>query len=102
MAYTIIVEERAKADIRTAALWMAQFSPEKATLWHFEIEEAILSLEKMPNRCPRARESQFFTQEIRHLIFGKYRILFTVEDETVRILHVRHSAQDYWRPAEEE
>ena len=98
MSYTVIIEERAKADIRAAALWMAQFSPEKATLWHFEIEEAILSLEEMPKRCPRARESQYFKREIRHLIFGKYRILFTIEDETVRILHVRHSAQDYWHP----
>ena len=70
MSYTIIVEERAKTDIREAAQWMAQYSPEKATLWHFDIEDAILSLEQMPNRCPRARESQIFKQEIRQLILG--------------------------------
>lgn len=102
MGYTIIVEERAKADIREAARWMAQYSPEKATLWHFEIEDAILSLEQMPKRCPRAQESHIFKREIRQLIFGKYRILFTIEDETVRILHIRHSAQDHWRPDDDE
>ena len=85
MDYTVIIEERAKADIREAARWMAQYSPEKATLWHFEIEEALLSLEQMPNRCPRVRESQLFKREIRQLLFGKYRILFAVEDEAVHM-----------------
>jgi len=55
----------------------------------------------MPNCCPLARESAYFSQEIRQLLYGKgrsaYRILFTVLDNqaipTVRILHVRHATQ---------
>jgi plasmid stabilization system protein ParE len=62
---------------------------------------AIDSLTKMPKRCPLARENEYFSNEIRQLFYGKgrnlYRILFTIlEDEnvsTVRILHIRHSAQ---------
>ena len=55
----------------------------------------------MPRRCAIARENDFFSQEIRQLLYGKgqhtYRILFTVLDElaqpTVRILHIRNSLQ---------
>jgi len=102
MSYSVIVEERAKDDIREAARWMAQYSPEKAALWHFEIEEAVLSLENIPFRCPLAPESQLFREEIRQLIFDKYRILFTVRDEEVHVLYVRHGARDYVRPEEED
>lgn len=79
---------------------MAQFSPEKATFWNFDIQDAIDSLQNFPFRCPLAPESETFGTAIRHLIFGKYRILFTVIDETVFVLRVRHSAQDVLRPDE--
>jgi plasmid stabilization system protein ParE len=98
MSYSVIIEERAKSDIREAARWMAQYSPRKALTWHFEIEEAVLSLENNPLRCPLAPEYQFFHEEIRQLIFEKYRILFVVKDEEVHVLYVRHSARDYVRP----
>ena len=102
MSYTVIVEERAKRDIRDAAYWMAQHSPEKAMLWHFEIEEAIVSLENSPFRCPLAGESRYSPEEIRQLIFEKYRILFAVREEEVHVLHVRHGARDYAKPEEDE
>ena len=55
----------------------------------------------MPKRCPLARENDYFSQEIRQLVYGKgrnlYRSLFTVLEEqevpTVRILHIRHATQ---------
>lgn len=100
MSYQIILEEEAEQDIEAATAWMAQYSPEKATQWYFDIQEAIDSLQTFPFRCPLARESEMFGAEIRHLIFGKYRILFTVIDETVYVLRVRHGAQDILRPDE--
>lgn len=63
--------------------------------------KAIESLSEMPKRCPFARENDYFTMEIRQLLYGRgrnlYRILFTIvegkEASTVRILHIRHAAQ---------
>jgi plasmid stabilization system protein ParE len=63
--------------------------------------QAIESLSQMPKRCSIARENEFFSQEIRQLIYGRgrnlYRILFTIiegqEVSTVRILYIRHAAQ---------
>lgn len=98
MSFLVILQERAKRDIREAAQWIGQYSPEGAALWHFEIEEKILSLENSPLRCPLAPENEFFKEEIRQLLFGNYRILFTVKDEEVHILHIRHRARDVAEP----
>lgn len=79
----MIVEKEAEEDLKDAAQWMARYTPEKASLWYFDAFSAIESLENFPARCPLAPERSKFGAEIRHLIFGKYRILFTIEDETV-------------------
>ncbi|WP_242038869.1 hypothetical protein [Anabaena lutea] len=51
----------------------------------------------MPYRCSLAFENEFFEQELRQLIYGKgrtsYRIIFTIVDDNVQILFVRHAAQ---------
>ena len=94
MSYQIALEEEAEQDIDAATAWMAQHSPDKATLWYFDVQEAIASLQNLPFRCPLAPESKTFGAEIRHLIFCKYRILFIVIDESVYVLRVRHGAQD--------
>ncbi|XHR82140.1 MAG: type II toxin-antitoxin system RelE/ParE family toxin [Gloeotrichia echinulata GP01] len=55
----------------------------------------------MPKRCSLARENDYFSQEIRQIIYGRgrnsYRIIFTIlvgeEISTVRVLHIRHAAQ---------
>jgi len=101
MSFKVVVEKEAEEDMKDAAHWIAQYSQEKATLWYFDATEAIESLEKFPARCPLAPESKKFGAEIRHLIFGKYRILFIIEDETVYVLRVRHQAQDVLKPDDE-
>ncbi|MGB3206924.1 MAG: type II toxin-antitoxin system RelE/ParE family toxin [Crinalium sp.] len=75
--------------------------PLQARQWYEGLLKAIESLSEMPKRCPLARENKYFSQEIRQLIYGRgrnsYRILFTIiesnEVATVRILHIRHAAQ---------
>ena len=102
MSFKVVVENEAEEDLKDAARWIAQYSLDKATLWYFDATEAIKSLKTLPARCPLAPESKKFGAEIRHLIFGKHRILFIIEDETVYVLRVRHQAQDVLRPDEEE
>ena len=64
--------------------------------------KAFRSLEKNPLRCPLAPESVFFKEEIRQLVYGQYRILFTVKGDTVYVLRVRHGAMEYLKPEDEE
>ena len=73
----------------------------KRLRWYEGLLKAFRSLEKNPLRCPIAPESAFFEEEIRQLIYGKYRVLFTVEGERVLVLRVRHGAQEYLKPEEE-
>ena len=75
MSFKVVVEKEAEEDMKDAVHWIAQYSPDKATLWYFDATEAIESLENFPARCPLAPESKKFGAEIRHLIFSKYRIL---------------------------
>lgn len=99
MTYDAVVESSARKNIDDAFRWMAEkISPESATLWYLDIYGAMDSLKDCPARCGLAIENQFFKEEIRQLICGKYRILFEIDGETVRVLHVRHSARKPLKP----
>ncbi len=73
---------------------IADDSVDNAIEWYQAIEQKIYTLDEFPARCPIADENQFYDIEIRHLIFGDYRIIFRIEDMTVQILHVKHGSQD--------
>ncbi len=99
MTYAAVVESSARQDIDDAYRWMAQnISPESGALWYLDIYGAMDSLKNFPARCGLAIENQFFKEEIRQLICGKYRILFEIDGEIVRVLHVRHSARKPLKP----
>jgi plasmid stabilization system protein ParE len=65
-----------------------------ASGWFLAMQDAIASLAEFPERCPLAPESAVFPFEVRHLLYGHpphvYRILFTIENKTVYVLHIRH------------
>ncbi|HZT35044.1 MAG TPA: type II toxin-antitoxin system RelE/ParE family toxin, partial [Nitrososphaera sp.] len=62
--------------------------------WFLRLREAIDSLAEMPKRCPLAPENASVPFEMRQLLYGRkphlYRILFTIEDEVVYVLRIRH------------
>ncbi|MEA5619635.1 type II toxin-antitoxin system RelE/ParE family toxin [Cronbergia sp. UHCC 0137] len=102
MKYRIEISSTAEAEADKAFLQLSQItSPEKATQWYAGLLRLIESLSQMPKRCSLARENDYFSQEMRQIIYGKgrnaYRIIFTIlegkEVSTVRILHIRHAAQ---------
>ena len=99
MSYRVEITEPAERDVREALRWIAQYSPEKAALWYFDFLEAADGLQNFPARCSVAPESSE-ALELRHLLFGKYRIIFLIDDETVYILHVRHQKQKPLSPDE--
>jgi plasmid stabilization system protein ParE len=58
------------------------------------LDDAIASLATFPERCPLAPEAVGLHFEVRQFLYGRkphvYRILFTIEGDTVNILHIRH------------
>lgn len=92
-AYEVITQPRAERDIEAAYHWLRTRAPTVADEWFEEMAAAILSLEEMPERCPVAPEARFFNREVRHLVQGRYRIIFTVDERHVRVITVRHAAR---------
>jgi plasmid stabilization system protein ParE len=95
--WDVIVERPAQRDIAEARLWLADRNPAAADRWFNSIYVTIGSLEIFPERCPLAPESRSLSAEIREILHGrrqhKYRILFTVSENEVHVLHVRHGAR---------
>ena len=95
--WNVIVELPAQQDIAECHLWIAEENTEAAGRWFDSVYETIGSLEIFPERCPLAPESNFLNVEIREIFHGRrrhrYRILFTVSEGAVHILHVRHGAR---------
>ena len=86
----VILELSAKNDIRDSYAWGCEhFGIQGANKWIRELRNAIDSLSTYPNRGPLALENDEFVEEIRQLIVGRYRVLYTVSSESVHILHVR-------------
>lgn len=102
MKYRVVVEESARDDIDSIVTWIAASSEVIARAWYFHVKEALQSLALFPERCPHAQESGHRNTEIRKLLLGKgrgqIRILYTIKDDSVRVLHVRRSSRDFVSP----
>lgn len=93
MSTRILITFRAVRDQLEIARWIVVESPAAADRWLDASHDAIKTLAEFPLRCPIAKESSEHREETRQLLFGEYRILFTVDGDAVVILHVRHSAR---------
>ena len=95
--YQVIILPSAERDIGGAYEWLAELDAEAAIRWYNRLLEMIFSLDMFPKRCPLAPENEFFNVEIREIFHSrrqhKYRILFTMSENEVHVLHVRHGAR---------
>jgi plasmid stabilization system protein ParE len=98
--FRVLVAAPAEAEIEAAYLFIREDSPANAAAWRSGLYEAAISLETFPERCAVAPENGPFEFEIRQYIYGNYRLLFTIRDDAVVILHVRHDARE-WMTADE-
>jgi plasmid stabilization system protein ParE len=88
--YKVIIEPSAHQDLRQSYLWgTEEWDVAQAKKWLREIRKAAMSLSSLPERHPIAPESDEFNEEVRQLVYGRYRILFTIRQKTVYILHCR-------------
>jgi plasmid stabilization system protein ParE len=95
MAFRVEQTARAKRDLQAILEWLvAQEAGDAGRRWFDQLIRAIRSLAEFPRRCPLAPEDAELPFELRQLVFGHkphfYRVLFTIRDQRVVILHVRH------------
>ena len=102
MVYAVNFSRRAEIDLDLVFIAIDAENSEAALQWYFGLQEALLSLEAHPNRCPLTPESGFH----RHMLYGRkadvYRIIFQVSEDTkeVTIGHIRHGARKPFAPSD--
>jgi plasmid stabilization system protein ParE len=103
MKYKVHMSARAEVDIDEALARLSRKGVSTATAgsWHERLVAAIATLERQPQRCAVAPESEDLEIELRELHFGHqpnvYRIFFVVEPGLVSVVHIRHAARDTLR-----
>jgi plasmid stabilization system protein ParE len=95
MTFRVETTAAAEQDADAILDWLlSQHAGDTGIRWFLALQDAIASLAEFPKRCPLAPESTVFQFEVRHLLYGHpphvYRILFTIENQTVYVLHIRH------------
>ena len=95
MAFRVKQTPRADKDLDALLDWlMERQAGDTGLRWFRKLREEIASLSELPHRCPLAPESKEFPFEVRQLLYGRkphlYRVLFTIEGDTVVVLHIRH------------
>ena len=93
MTYRVIIEPRAYRDLDKAYERAARHAPQAAYRWLNRFEVALATLAESPERRPLAPENSLVEPDVRQFIFGKrrakYRALFTIDEGSVHVLHIR-------------
>ncbi len=92
--YRAIISPEAQRAIEASFEYIHCNSPRNAIKWVEGLYEAVDTLETMPERCGLIRENEAFDVDMRELLYQSHRIIFTVNEEVVRIVFVRHAARD--------
>jgi plasmid stabilization system protein ParE len=100
MVYAVRITATAEEELEAAYAWIHKRAPLNAERWRLRLIEQTATLGRLPDRCPLAPESKGASCEVRHLVFGNYRILFTIARRTVYVVHIRHGARRRIRPEE--
>src|SRR3569832_744971 len=95
MAFRVKPTPRATRDLDAILEWLlSNETGETGLRWFQRMREAVASLSDLPYRCPLAPESKHFPFEVRQLLYGRkphqYRVLFTIHEDEVIVLHIRH------------
>ncbi|MGB6690911.1 MAG: type II toxin-antitoxin system RelE/ParE family toxin [Terracidiphilus sp.] len=101
MAYDVSIAARAERDFTGLYAEIDAENTAAAQKWYRGLRKAVLSLEKLPNRCPVTREDP----QLRHLLYGRkphvYRVIYREleREERVEVSHIRHGAMREFVPS---
>ena len=89
--YTVVFEESAQAEVRESYDWGRRvWGKREAEHWVRQLRKAVTDqLAVVPKVFSLAPEDDDFSEEIRQMVVGRYRVLFTIKGRKVHVLHVR-------------
>lgn len=91
--YKIHLTRNGQDDLERIFFYIAADNINNAKKFILELEEKIYSLDTSPERCPYIPENIFFGTSYRHLIHGKYRVIYKIGNDSVYILRVVHGSK---------
>lgn len=91
--YNVEITPAAERDVEEIWTYIANDSPENATVFIMRLEDQIDTLEQLPERCSLIPENEQLGTSYRHLPYGVYRTIFRVAGKTVYILRIIHGAR---------
>ncbi len=100
MKFTVVTLRAAERDFNGILDYLAARSKSGAQAWARAFDLALARLEESADKCPLAAENEYVNSQVREILFKTrrgliYRILFTLSENTVTILHFRGPGQDY-------
>ncbi len=103
MSYRIVITGAAEDDVAQIYRWIYRRSPQGAYRWIEAWEAVSKGLSTEPERHPIACDLRVLGEDIHEAYFktlkGKrYRVLFIIIHEDIRILHVRGPGQALIQP----
>lgn len=89
--YAVVFEESVQEDVRESYDWGCRaWGKHEAQEWVRQLRKAVSQqLAIVPKGFPLAPEDDEFSDGIRQMIIGRYRVLFTISGHKVHVLHIR-------------
>jgi plasmid stabilization system protein ParE len=98
--HKVLLTPQVKQDIEAAYLYIRADAPETARRWRMGLLELIRTLSALPERHEIAAEARDVGVELRQMLYGNYRILYTVDAKVVHVHALRHGGRRPLRPDE--
>ena len=94
--YTIEITDEALADMEQLYHYIAfnLMSPENAIGQYTRIADAILKLDKFPDRFSIMDSEPEHSKEIRRMLVDNYTVFYVIREEKVTVTDVLYSASD--------
>lgn len=97
MAYRVRLTPRAAGDADAIYRRVTVEAPFAGPRWYGRLIETLRSLDTFPERGQIVKSLSRSERMVRRILFGRkpsvYRIYYSIEGDTVRILHIRHGAR---------
>lgn len=91
--YRVEISPAAQADANEIRDYIARDKPRAAEKWGRRVVRLMFSLRSFPLRHEIIPEAKEINRDYRHLLFGKYRVIYRVEEERVVVMRVIHAAR---------
>ncbi len=99
MSVSVTIQSHANLDFAEIVNWLSKSSVDGANRWIDAFDAALTAIAQSPFEHPLAPEDEFIEIGVRQVLFHtkrgrRYRILYTVANDQVRVLRVRGPGQN--------